>query len=80
MPEEKGKWRASILLPQLSILSTVIAAMHLPANFSAGEAHRVHVRIGGTGAKRAEEAREVMLREGLIVGGRIQPNDVVCSR
>ena len=67
---------------QLSIIPVVIAAMHgdLSSDLAAHETRRMHVRIGGPVPERVEEAGEVMLIEGLIVGGHVQCNDVVRSR
>src|SRR5438094_10261471 len=54
----------------------------LATDFAARETRSVHIRIGGPGAERAQEASEVMLVEGLIGGcaRRVQSNDVCCSR
>ena len=59
---------------KLSIIPVVIAAMHgdLSSDLAAHETRRMHVRIGGPVPERVEEAGEVMLIEGLIVGGHVQ--------
>jgi len=74
-PRDKAKVEAGV-----QILSIGIAAPNLPTNLTAREAHSVHVRIRRAVAEGAEKASEVMLIEGLIVGGCIQGNDVVCRR